>query len=283
MPTDEPRPASWPCQFDLDRALSRFDVVAVLRVTEVQRLGPPTLATEARSRVVVPLKGAPADASLPWTSLGDFWFPQRGSECLCALQRTEGEPAHVVREWAPAAAVLSLPTAPDPLLVWARAQVAPVPCAQCETPLRVRNRSGLAREVMRGLVFCPRHVPALHVHVAEVVRGVPVKLASPAGDAAPADAPLPPGTRFAVDLGLARRGVFPDPGAPFASYEIDGQGKRTAVGLLPMATFADAAGAPVKRSRRCPHCGVTYGSVRPLGICPSCKKKHLADLPELLD
>lgn len=268
MPAGEPG-------FDLDRALSRFDVVAVLRVTEVQRLGPPTLATEARSRVVIPLKGVPAEASLPWTSLGEFWFPQRGSECLCALQRTEGEPAHVLREWAPAEAVLSFPAAPDPLTAWARAQVAPVPCAQCNAPLVMRNRSGLAREVMGGLVFCPVHVPALHVHVAEVVRGV-------SSGAAPHADP-PPGTRFAVDLGLARRGVYPDPGAPFVSYEIDGQGKRSAVGLLPMASFADAAGAALKRSRRCPHCGATYGSVRPLGICPSCGKKHLADLPELLD
>lgn len=268
MPAGEPG-------FDLDRALSRFDVVAVLRVTEVQRLGPPTLTTEARSRVVVPLKGAPAEASLPWTSLGDFWFPQRGSECLCALQRTQGTPPHVLREWTPAEGVLALSSPPESLLAWARTQVAPVPCAQCDAPLVMRNRSGLAREVMTGLVFCPRHVPALHVHVAEVVRGVFVA-GTPAADP-------PPGTRFAVDLGLARRGVYPDPGAPFVSYEIDGQGRRTPVGLLPMATFADAAGAPVKRSRRCPHCGATYGSVRPLGICPSCGKKHLADLPELLD
>jgi|GEM_PF-6176732 len=267
-------------RFDLERALTRFDVVAVLRVTELQRLGPPTLATDAKSRVVVPLKGVMAEAAIPWTSLGDFWFPQRGSECLCALQRTQGEPAHVLREWAPAETVLSLASAPEwqielagPLLAWARAQVAPVPCARCEAPLRVRNRSGLARAVMGGLVFCPLHVPALHVHVAEVVRGV-------AGTEGPTP---PPGTRCAVDLGLARRGVFPDPGAPFVSYEIDGQGKRSAVGLLPMATFADAAGEPAKRSRRCPHCGATYGAVRPLGICPSCHKKHLADLPELLD
>lgn len=268
MSTGEPR-------FDLERALSRFDVVAVLRVTEVTRVGPPMLTTDVRSRVVLPLKGASAEASIPWTSLGEFWFPQRGSECLCALQRTEGDPAHVLRDWAPAEVVLSLPGAPGPLLAWARAQVAPVPCAQCDALLRVRNRSGVAREVLGGLVFCPSHVPALHVHVAEVVRGT-------FGQGAPPADP-PPGTRCAVDLGLARRGVFPDPGAPFVSYEIDGQGKRSAVGLLPMVTFTDASGAPAKRSRRCPHCGVTYGSVRPLGICPACGKKHLADLPELLD
>ncbi len=269
-------------RFDLDRALSRFDIVAVLRVTEVQRLGPPMLTTDAKSRVVVPLKGAPAEASIPWSSMGDFWFPQRGSECLCALQRTQGDPAYVLRDWAPAEVVLGLAAAPEPastlalpVLAWARAQVAPVSCAQCDAQLRIRNRAGVAREVMGGLVFCPRHVPALHVHLAEVVQGT-------FGQGRPPENP-PPGTRFAVDLGLARRGVFPDPGVPFVSYEIDGQGKRSAVGLLPMATFTDAAGAPTKRSRRCPHCGATYGAVRPLGICPACHKKHLADLPDLLD
>lgn len=275
MPADEP-------VFDLARCLTRFDVVAVLRVTEVERLPPPMLTTNAKSRVVLPLKGTTQDASIAWMSLGDFWFPQRGSECLCALQATReqagdarGDTPLVLREWAQAEVVSRVASAPEPLARWARAEIAPVPCAQCEATIAIRNRSGLARDVMRGLVFCPRHVPALHVHIAEVIEGT-------CGEETPSSG-APPGTRVAVDLGLARRGVFPLAGAPAVSYEIDGQGKRSAAGLLPMPTFTDAAGTPRKRSRRCPQCGGTYGSVRPLGICPSCGKKFLADLPDLLD
>ncbi len=273
MPVDEPR-------FDLARCLERFDVVAVLRVTEVERLPPPMLTTNAKSRVVLPLKGVAKDASIPWMSLGDFWFPQRGSECLCALQAAQGNTPFVLREWAQAEVIARVPSAPDPLAEWARGEMAPVPCAQCEATIAIRNRSGLARDVMRGLVFCPRHVPGLHVHIAEVIQGTCGQGAPPGPQAGP---PPPPGTRIAVDLGLARRGVFPRADAPTVSYEIDGQGKRSAVGLLPMPTYTDAAGVPLKRSRRCPQCGGTYGSVRPLGICPSCGKKFLADLPDLLD
>lgn len=276
--------AAGSASFDLDRAMARFDVVAVLRVTDLERLPPPMLATNATGRVVVPLKGDPGAGPLRFTTMDDFWFPQRGSECLCALQRTGGEPSLVLRDWAPADVVARTDGASEALLAWAAAQLAPVPCARCDAPLRVRNRSGLAREVMSGLVFCPQHVPGLSVHVAEVVLGT-------FGEGPPQDVPTrgvpsgpgTPGLRFAVDIGLARRGVFPDPGAPFVSYEIDGEGRRSAVGLLPMATFTDGRGEPRKRSRRCPQCGATYGSVRPLGICPSCGKKHLADLPELLD
>ncbi len=275
MPADD-------LHFDLARCLERFDVVAVLRVTEVERLPPPMLTINAKSRVVVPLKGTTKDVSIAWMSLGDFWFPQRGSECLCALQATEAraglarsETPFVLREWAQAEVIARVPSAPEPLAEWARAEIEPVPCAQCEATIAIRNRSGLARDVMRGLVFCPRHLPALHVHIAEVIQGT-------CGQGTPPVDP-PPGTRLAVDLGLARRGVYPLSAAPSVAYEIDGQGKRSAVGLLPMPTYTDAAGAPRKRSRRCPQCGGTYGSVRPLGICPSCGKKFLADLPDLLD